>query len=224
MKVMYTVFFIYLLTPQIEIPKVKNMVNRETLINTLERGVMILIHDRKKTNDLLFISSGALINAPVQKVWNVITDYEHYPEFMPQTKRVAVEKENDNVWNVEYNLYFKFTIIKITVHYVVETYLDPPYDIWWTTKEGADNDIKLAMGRWELFPLSENKTAAFYTIYSDLKSMGRLIKFFLKHQPQIELAIPVSTGALVVNAIKERAEKGVISEKKEEKNKKDFSF
>lgn len=36
-----------------------------------------------------------VIEAPFDRVWNVITDYEHYTEFMPRTEKIEVRERDD---------------------------------------------------------------------------------------------------------------------------------
>ena len=52
------------------------------LARLFEQGNMVLV----KTNPdgtLKEVVAGALVNAPLDVVWEVINDYPHYPEFMP---------------------------------------------------------------------------------------------------------------------------------------------
>jgi ribosome-associated toxin RatA of RatAB toxin-antitoxin module len=198
--------------PDFQIPKVREIFD-ENVSRMLERGNLIIVHKKPSPELPLFVSAGTLINAPVEKVWNVITDFEKYPEFVPQVDEVKTKKIGEKEIAVTYNLSFRFTVIKIKVQYTVLMRLSPPTDIWWSLKKDEKNDLEEAMGRWELIPVGKNKTAAFYTIYSHLQSMGRLMRFFLKQEPHLETTIPVSTGSLMVDAMKKRVEEGYTKEK-----------
>ncbi len=188
------------------IPRVRNTIDGNKLANMLSKGDVVLIHEKSGPDAPQFISCGAVVNASQEVVWSVLTDFEHYHEFMPQTEKVKVKSRNENILAVEYNLNFKFTIIKLNMHYVLSTVLNPPHDIWWAIKKDEKNDISETTGRWEIIPSGENKTIIFYTIYTDLRSSGKVMSFFLNQQPQLELAIQVSTAALVVESVKKRAE------------------
>jgi len=222
LKKVLKIFFVFLfcsrsyagdaLFPDLWIPKVREIFD-ENVSKMLERGNVIIVHKKPSPELPLFVSAGTLINAPVEKVWEVITDFEKYPEFVPQVDEVKTKKIGEREIAVTYNLSFRFTVIKIKVQYTVLMRLLPPGDIWWTLKKDEKNDLEEAMGRWELIPAGKNKTAAFYTIYSHLQSMGRLMKFFLKQEPHLETTIPVSTGSLMVDSIKKRVEEGYTKEK-----------
>lgn len=207
-KIMLSLILLFTIIslPEIPVPKVREIVDERFLSRMLENGSVVIIHKKSSPESPQFVSAGALINAPLERVWNIITDYENYPNFVPQVEMVKIKSRDGNDLVLEYTLSFRFTVIKMKVRYTLLTRLRPPHDIWWTLKKDEKNDIEEAMGRWELIPLEENKTAAFYTIYSHLQSYGRLMRFFLKQEPHLELAIPVSTGTLIIDAVKRKAE------------------
>lgn len=204
-----TLLFLFLLNiepTEMQIPRVSNLAEKKELAKMLRSGTVVIVHQNIKAGIPQFISSGTIVNAGPEKVWNVITDFEHYHEFMPQTDKVTVKSRKDNTLAVEYNLNFEFTIIKLKMHYVLSTILNPPTDIWWSIKKDEKNDISETTGRWEIIPYDNDRTLIFYTIYTDLKSSGKIIRYFLNQQPQLELAIQVSTATLVVESVKKRAE------------------
>lgn len=214
---MLNAFLILLLIAELndqQIPRVRNVIEEKELANMLSKGGMVLIHQKLTPDAPQFISCGAIVNAHPERVWSVLTDFEHYHEFMPQTDKVRIKSRNENVLAVEYNLNFKFTIIKLNMHYVLSTVLNPPSDIWWSIKKDEKNDISETTGRWELIPYEKDKTMIFYTIYTDLKSSGKIMSFFLNQQPQLELAIQVSTATLVVESVKKRAEDSSLAPQK----------
>lgn len=214
---MLNAFLILLLIVELndqQIPRVRNVIGEKNLANMLSKGGVVLIHQKPAPDSPQFISCGAIVNAHPERVWGVLTDFEHYNEFMPQTERVRIKSRNENVLAVEYNLNFKFTIIKLNMHYVLSTVLNPPSDIWWSIKKDEKNDISETTGRWELIPYGKDMTIIFYTIYTDLKSSGKIMSFFLNQQPQLELAIQVSTATLVVESVKKRAEDSSLAPQK----------
>lgn len=202
--------------PSVNIPEVRTIVGEKEISRMLERGGIVIIHKKPNPDSPQFISAGAIVNASKDIIWSVLTDFEHYPEFMPQTEKVTIKSSRDNELSIAYSLYFKFTVIKLRVNYVLRTFLQPRDGIWWMLQEGEENDITATYGRWELIPIAKNRIAIFYTIYSDLKSMGKLMNFFLRQQPQLELAVQVSTATLVVESVKNRAENQQVLKKNEE--------
>ena len=64
-----------------------------------------------------------------------------------------------------------------------------------------------AIGAWELIPLEDGKnTAAFYSSYSDLRSLGYLMENLLQDQPVMELAIASTSAILMARTVRARME------------------
>ncbi len=217
--------------PRISIPQFKAL-NAEEIAHVIGEGEMTIVHPVKDPSEPLFVTAAGVVNTSPDIVWDVITDWDRYEEFMPQTKDVKVVERTENTAVVDYNLKFKFTIISMRVYYRLFHLLDRSkyYDEWYLVK----GDLKEVTGAWRLYPVEGGKkTVAMYTVYSDLRSMGFLVKSILKAEPHIELAIQLSSAALVVKSIKERAEaiaKGEVqvektgSEKKEKGSSEDYGF
>ena len=212
---------------EIPIPKFRAL-NAEEIAKVIGSGEMTIIHPRSSPREPLFVTAAGVIEAPPDVVWDVITDWDRYEEFMPQTKDVKVVERGEHTAVVDYHLKFKFTIISLSVYYrLFHTFDEEEYYNEWYLLKG---DIDEVRGSWKLYPIEEGRrTVALYTVYSDLRSMGFIVKQVLKSEPHIELAIQLSSAALVVKSVKERAEKiargevEVLKEKaKKEKPKFDF--
>jgi len=54
-----------------------------------------------------------VINAPPEKVFAVITDYEKYPEFLPEVKKVKVEGGQGSIKEVTYMVDIKAKVITV---------------------------------------------------------------------------------------------------------------
>jgi coenzyme Q-binding protein COQ10 len=106
-----------------------------------------------------------VINAPPEKVFAVITDYEKYPEFLPEVKKVKVEFGAGNVKEVSYTVDIKAKVITYTLKHTAR----PPDELAWTMVRGEM--MKGNDGTWILKPVPEG-TEATYKI--DLK-LGALV-------------------------------------------------
>jgi len=106
-----------------------------------------------------------VINAPREKVFAVITDYEKYPEFLPEVKKVKVEFGAGNVKEVSYTVDIKAKVITYTLKHTAR----PPDELAWTMVRGEM--MKGNDGTWILKPVPEG-TEATYKI--DLK-LGALV-------------------------------------------------
>ena len=56
-----------------------------TMKALLKQGNLSIVRQRANLS-LINITSGQLVNAPIDLCWKTITDFENYPKFMPQTR------------------------------------------------------------------------------------------------------------------------------------------
>ncbi len=167
----------------------------------LDLGLIILINDEVEGLPWL-VSVGGLVEAPAEAIFSVMTDFEHYPEFMPQTERVELERRTDNISVVTYHLKVNAGFIPIRATYSNYQYLRPPDRIDWALESGEFESLH---GFWELIPVDGGKrTIIIYTVHS--RPRQSVLKWLFKEEPALELMINVSSGAMIVKAIKERSE------------------
>jgi coenzyme Q-binding protein COQ10 len=106
-----------------------------------------------------------VIHAPPEKVFAVILDYEKYPEFLPEVKKVKIEFGSGNVKEVTYTVDIKAKVITYTLKHTAR----PPNELAWTMVRGEM--MKGNDGAWVLEAVPEG-TEATYKI--DLK-LGALV-------------------------------------------------
>jgi ribosome-associated toxin RatA of RatAB toxin-antitoxin module len=189
-----------------EMSVVRLKVDPDTVEKLLKEGEILIIKENEQGGRFKFVTAGILINAAPEEVWKTITDYQHYPEFIPDCEKVAVAPgDAENVVLTSFAVAFKFSIIKYRLHYTLrQVHQKEKLRIDWTLKEG---DLAEDIGAWELIPLEGGKkTAAFYSLYSDLRSLGYLVKFLFKEQPVMEIAITSTTAILMARATKAKIE------------------
>jgi coenzyme Q-binding protein COQ10 len=133
-----------------------------------------------------------VINAPVEKVFRIVTDYERYAEFLPEVKRVSTSGRSNNRVKVHYEV----EVIK-RIKYTLEMNEEPPHRVSWSFVEGElmrDNH-----GSWSLEPASGEATQATYSIEM---ALGPLVpKAIVK--ALVETSLPK-----MLDAFKKRAEAG----------------
>jgi len=189
-----------------EMSVVRLQVDPDSIEKLLRQGEILIIKENEQGGRFKFVTAGVLINAPPEEVWKTITDYAHYPEFVPDCEKTEViPGEAENIVYTKIVVAFKFSIIKYKVRYTLrQVHQKEKLRIDWTLKEG---DLAEAIGAWELIPLKGGKkTGAFYSAYSDLRSLGYLVKFLFKEQPVMEMAITSTTAILMARAAKARVE------------------
>lgn len=98
-----------------------------------------------------------VINAPLKKIFDVITDFEKYPEFIPEMREVHVLKRKYTTLEVK----FMAELIRI-IEYVLRIKIAHPKSISWELVSGSM--LSHNHGSWEFKELKHNSIEATYTI------------------------------------------------------------
>ncbi len=113
----------------------------------------------------------AVIDAPADRLFRVITDRVHFAEFMPYVKKSEVEVASDGgIVNYQYlalplikNRFYKVRVAAETR----QTDLGEEYRTYWQYIPGSGN-IRDTHGEWNLLPWStHDRTFVRYLIYTD---------------------------------------------------------
>lgn len=97
------------------------------------------------------------IDAPIQTVFEVVSDFEAYPEFLRDMRAVQIDKRGKDSLRAT----FTVSIIK-KIRYTLEIALQAPLEISWKLVEG--DMMKANTGGWKFEPLGKGKTKAHYQI------------------------------------------------------------
>jgi coenzyme Q-binding protein COQ10 len=98
-----------------------------------------------------------VINAPVEKVFDVITNYDRYAEFLSEVKKVSTSQRQGNTVQVHYEV----DVVK-RIRYTIRVTEERPKRMSWTFVEGEV--MKDNKGSWTLEPEGEGKTRATYNV------------------------------------------------------------
>jgi len=98
-----------------------------------------------------------VINASVEKCFAIISDYERYPEFLPEVKRIKTANRR----GAEVDLHYEAEVIKM-IKYAVHIHEEKPTKVSWTLIDGEF--MKDNRGGWVLEPLADGTTKATYNI------------------------------------------------------------
>jgi len=102
-------------------------------------------------------SRSIVFNAPVDRCFAVISDYERYPEFLPEVKKITTSNRRGAEVDVKYHAEV-VKLIKYTVHMKEEA----PTKVSWTYIDGEF--MKDNKGGWVLEDQGNGTTRATYTI------------------------------------------------------------
>lgn len=109
-------------------------------------------------------SASIEIKAPIKNVYDVISDFEAYPEFLKETQKVHVEKMSGKTARVT----FTINMIK-RITYTLDIKLNPTHGLSWHLVKG--DMMKSNSGHWKLSELKKDLTKAVYEIDMDFGSM-----------------------------------------------------
>ena len=104
-------------------------------------------------------------DASIEKIFEVITDYEKYPSFVDGCSSVNVLEKDENGARVEFsiNLIKKFKYILKLTH-------EHPNRVSWELESG--DIFKMNSGSWELTKLDDNKTKVNYSLEVAIKGFA----------------------------------------------------
>jgi coenzyme Q-binding protein COQ10 len=102
-------------------------------------------------------SISVVFDAPIEKCFEIISDYESYPEFLPEVKKIKVANKRGSECDVQYEADLGLKVIKYTVH-MTEV---KPTKVSWTFIEGEF--MKDNRGGWDLVA-DGDKTKGTYNI------------------------------------------------------------
>ncbi|MDO8528223.1 MAG: SRPBCC family protein [Deltaproteobacteria bacterium] len=97
------------------------------------------------------------IKAPIEIVYDCVTDFESYPKFLPETKTVKIAWCDDKKMEVA----FKVNLIK-DISYTLLFELDPTREVHWKLKTG--DFMKSNNGSWIMKAKGDHLTEAVYSI------------------------------------------------------------
>lgn len=180
-------------------------VDQKTLARLLDQGQLLLVRENE-AGRLQRITGGILVERPPADVWNVIVDYRNYPRFMPSIEAAEIVADRGEVKDVRFRIKLKL-LVSLSLEYVLRTRFRAPTELTWELLSSKGSKIKASDGSWKLTPLDGGKrTAAFYSLYTDLSDAVWGLDRLLKNDPSMEVAINASTCLLVLKAVKNRGE------------------
>ncbi len=103
------------------------------------------------------VSKEVVIDTPVERFYQLIVDYERYPEFVPNLKSCRAMPGGPGHQDVVYELDLGIRRIKYTLRHVEE----PPRRLSWSLVSG--DMLKVSNGSWELHD-EGGRTRARYTV------------------------------------------------------------
>ena len=114
-----------------------------------------------------------VFNAPIEKVWAVVSNYESYPEFVDGVNGINVLDRNNGGARVEYAI----NMIK-KLKYILKMEEKAPNKLTWSFESG--DIFKVNSGSWELKDLGNGTTGVVYNVEIEVKGFfpgaGMIVK------------------------------------------------
>lgn len=103
-----------------------------------------------------------IFNYSAQQIFDVISDFESYSEFLPEVKsaKVIESKGNKKVVEMSVSMMKEFT-------YSINVTLNEPTGLSWVLNKG--DVFKSNTGAWTLKPISDNQTQVTYEVGAEFK-------------------------------------------------------
>ena len=139
----------------------------------------------------------AHILAPPERVWQLLTSFERYPEKVPMIHSALVEGDQ-----VTLALRFRMGIFSTTFQFRAHIEREEGRRLALRWIEGLPRNIFVAF---ELEP-DAGGTRLKCEISYDIQSLGWVVKYFLKHHPEMALGSYAGTALVLVDAVRKAAE------------------
>ncbi|MBI3179892.1 MAG: SRPBCC family protein [Deltaproteobacteria bacterium] len=104
------------------------------------------------------------IHAPIERVFDVISDYEQYPEFLPEMREVRVLSRHDGVAVVQFELE-----LVMRLSYTLRLTEERPHALTWTLEQAKM--MSLNSGGWKLTAKDAKRTHATYGLEVKLRGL-----------------------------------------------------
>lgn len=187
---------------QVKLGSIVGRVDFTPLVPLMEKGELSLV-ESYRSGRLRQVTVVSLIKATPDKVWRVLTDYEHYVDFMPNLDEIEIVKRQGADVVIEYELEVPGPNMDYTLihRHAPKTRID-------ITLADDEGDIQTGAWRWELIPHQNgSQTILVYSLYTDVRESSWVLRQIMKSQPSLEHGLNVATGLVTIRAIKKRAEK-----------------
>ncbi|MDB4967075.1 MAG: Polyketide cyclase / dehydrase and lipid transport [Myxococcales bacterium] len=143
----------------------------------------------------------ATVNRPVAQVWAVISDVERYPGRVPMIDKVRKEGQRITI-----DLRFKVSFISVGFQFSADVTVEPERWLELRWAAGEPKGIRL---RFDLEPTDDGRaTRVRSDAEFEVKSLGWLAKYFLKHHPEIQYGIFPGVALALLDSLKRAAEAG----------------
>ena len=154
--------------------------------------------EAERRGDSVEVRAHALIAAPVALVWQVLTDYEHLPSFIPGLAKSVVRERQGNQLMIEQTGEARFLVFSFPIEVRYEVIESPPE---WISSRAVGGNLRRMNGRYELQPAPAR---------TGRPASGVILRYQGEIQPNFEL--PPVIGLVALRSMVEQQFTAMVAE------------
>lgn len=106
-----------------------------------------VVVDMHRQGEALQVRARAVLDAPMPLVWNVLTDYERMPRFIPGIAKSVVRQRQGNHLLVEHTGQARFLFFSFPIDVTLEVDESP---MQWVTSRAVGGNFRRMLGRYDV--------------------------------------------------------------------------
>ncbi|MBI2568607.1 MAG: hypothetical protein HYV63_16415 [Candidatus Schekmanbacteria bacterium] len=158
----------------------------EEVAEIASNGFATWVDTDDKDQEGIVAHGAMLVDAPVDIVFNTVTDFESSHKFIPVARPGKILERNGSSVTVKLSQGIGMGIVSFGLEEVFRLRLHPP--TWIECEEYVKGPFERASFELYLFPIGD-RTLTVLSFISDLRALHWLTSLFFVHQPEIEFAI-----------------------------------
>lgn len=165
----------------------------------LVRGGLYQTIEENSLGKISAVTTAALIPCGPARAWEVLTDFEHYQEFLPAIRRLKVRRKKDEIVIVS-EVGLKLMSFGGYATFKQRIRREDPYLYL------MDYDTRELTGFWKVMPVphSRKTIVLHYSIITDVAELMSFVRWFVRVFPPAEIAIAVSPDVIMMQCMKRR--------------------
>jgi len=149
--------------------------------------------------------AAVVVNAPIETTFATATDFGCFHQFVSLSKPSQIEHLGPNRQRVTFRQRIGLAFLSVGIDLTFEMRLEPPHRL--ICERYVDGAFSTALFAMDLVALDEESTLLFVTFLADMRSLGWLVRAFLKRLPELETAIAGNVPILPATAFAAEAER-----------------
>jgi carbon monoxide dehydrogenase subunit G len=137
------------------------------------------------------------VAATPERLWSVVSDIASYAEHIPMISKVA--REGDRV---KVHLKFRISLFSVGFDFTADGFYKENEWLEMRWVAGEPRDLRI---RFDLEPV-DGGTLVHASCHFDLSSLGWLVKYFLKHHPEIQWGVFPGTALTLLESMRKAVE------------------